>query len=90
MACYLVSYDLRAPGQNYEALYAAIKSYGYWARINESFWAVVTPQSAKQIRDYLLSFMDQNDRIFVVKSGQESAWHNAICKNEWLQENIVK
>jgi hypothetical protein len=41
-----------------------------------------------QIRDNLKSQMDGNDRLFVIKSGVEAAWSNAICKNQWLKENL--
>ena len=88
MACYIISYDLRTPGQNYEALYNAIKAYGNWAKINESLWAVVTQQTAAQIRDNLNQHIDSNDRIFVLKSGMEAAWRNSICKTEWLKDNL--
>lgn len=88
MACYIVTYDLKKPGRNYEALYAAIRGYGTWAHITESTWAVVTQQTAAQVRDYLLSQLDANDSIFVVKSGGEAAWRHVICKNEWLKEQL--
>ncbi len=88
MTCYIVSYDLIAPGRNYEALYTALKSYSKWARINESLWAVVTTSTAPQIRDHLQQHMDANDRLFVIKSGVAAAWRNSICKNEWLKENL--
>lgn len=88
MPCYVISYDLRQPGRNYEPLYDAIKAYGTWAKINESFWAVVTNQSATQVRDYLLRYLDSNDRIFVLKSGTEAAWRHQICENSWLKENL--
>jgi len=88
MATYIVSYDLLKPGQNYERLYDAIKSYTRWARVNESLWAVVTTNTAVQIRDNLSKYIDANDRIFVVKSGVEAAWRNSICKSEWLKENL--
>ncbi len=88
MNCYIITYDLRQPGRNYEALYEAIQSYGTWAHINQSTWAVVTTQSAVQIRDFLLNSMDANDSIFVVKSGTEAAWQNVICRHNWLQERL--
>lgn len=88
MACYIVTYDLRKPDRDYEKLYEAIKSYGTWAHVTESVWAVITARTAPQVRDHLLSFMDSNDRIFVVKSGVEAAWRNPICKNEWLKEHL--
>lgn len=87
MPCYLISYDL-LKSRNYEPLYAAIKAYGTWAHIHESVWAVVTSNSAVQIRDDLLRHVDADDRIFVVKSGSEAAWRGVICKSEWLKENI--
>jgi CRISPR/Cas system-associated endoribonuclease Cas2 len=88
MACYIVSYDLRQPGQNYDALYDALRTYTKWARVNESVWAIVTTVSATQIRDHLARYVDANDRLFVIKSGVEAAWRNSICKGEWLQENL--
>lgn len=88
MACYIISYDLRAPGRNYEQLYAAIKAYGKWAHINESLWAVVTDTNAVAVRDNLTKYLDPNDRLFVVKSGVEAAWKNSMCKNEWLKGNL--
>ena len=88
MQCYIVSYDLNQPGRNYEALYGALRSYPKWARINESVWAVVAASTAVEIRDRLSSYIDANDRLFVIKSGVEAAWRNSICKNEWLKENL--
>lgn len=88
MACYIISYDLLAPGRNYEQLYSALKTYSKWAKINESVWAVVTEKKAVEIRVHLTQYIDENDRIFVIKSGVEAAWRNSRCKNEWLKENL--
>lgn len=87
MTCYIISYDLRNT-RDYESLYNEIKSYGKWARITESTWAVVTNKSAVRIRDDLSRVVDNDDRIFVVKSGVEAAWRNSRCRNEWLKENL--
>lgn len=89
MHCFIVMYDLITPGQDYQRLHNAIKTYPRWGRITESTWAVVTDQDASQIRDYLLDYMDNNDRIMVIQSGQTAAWKNAKARNEWLQENLV-
>ena len=86
--CYLISYDLRAPGRNYDILYQAIKGYRTWARITESYWAIVTTQSASEIRNYLVQFMDSNDRLFVIKSGKEAAWRNARANSDWLKNHL--
>jgi hypothetical protein len=87
MACYIISYDLKE-GMQYEPLYEAIKSYKTWAHVNESVWAVVTDNKATQVRDHLSGFIGTKDRIFVIKSGVEAAWRNAICKSEWLKDHL--
>jgi hypothetical protein len=87
MKCYIISYDL-VNQRDYESLHKAIKSYSGWAKITESTWAVKTDNTAKEIRDHLSEFLDQDDRVFVIKSGVEAAWRNSICKNEWLKNNL--
>jgi hypothetical protein len=87
MATYLISYDLRNQ-RNYEELFQAIKAYGTWAHIHQSFWAVVTTQSAEEVRDDLTQHMDSDDQIFVAKYGSEAAWRGTICKYEWLHDNL--
>lgn len=75
-------------GGDYDALFEAMKSYNGWAHITESTWAVVSEQKAKQIRDYLSTFLPKGSRLFIVKSGVEAAWRNTICRNEWLKNNL--
>ena len=88
--CYIVIYDLRAPGRNYNMLYDAIKSYGTWGKISESAWAIISTDSCVSIRDYLLKYLDNNDRLMVIKAGQEAAWKNAMANNDWLKTNLAK
>jgi hypothetical protein len=85
--CYLISYDLSDDG-DYSELFDAIKGYRTWAHITESLWAVVTDQSAAQIRDTVGKYLPDGSRLFVVKSGVEAAWSNVICKAEWLKKNL--
>jgi len=89
MKCYIITYDLRKH-RNYDALHNAIKAYGTWGKITESTWAIVTYQNSTQIRDYLLNFVDKDDRLFVIKSGGDAAWLNAIAEYNWLQQNLPK
>lgn len=88
MASKIITYDLCSPGRNYDDLYKAIKAYGTWAHITESTWFVKTDDSCTQIRDNLLSHIDSNDRLFVGELTGTAAWHNVICKNEFLKENL--
>lgn len=88
---YIVSYDVSKDNGSdavYSSLYDAIKSYGTWAHITESCWAVVSEQSAAEVRDRLLGVLRRTDRVMVVQSAHIAAWHNTICRNEWLKENI--
>ena len=38
MATYIITYDLLAPGRNYDDLYSRIRSYNDYAQIVESTW----------------------------------------------------
>lgn len=72
-----ISYDLYAPGQNYEKVIAAIKQLGGWAKIHKSFWYVNSSYTAAQARDYVWAVMDSNDSLYVVDSTNNvAAWQN--------------
>ncbi|SEW23562.1 hypothetical protein SAMN04487827_2233 [Prevotella sp. khp7] len=88
--CYIVSYDLCMPGRNYDSLYQALKSFERWGKLTESTWAIVSNLDHVQIRDYLMQYMDRNDRLIVVLSGKSAAWNRMIADNQWVKENIVK
>ena len=87
--CFIIMYDLRAPGRNYEQLYQAIKSYGTWGKLTESSWAIVSDQTVENIRNFLLNFIDSNDRLMVILSGKSAAWQNMMADNNWLKQNLV-
>lgn len=89
MHCYIVSYDLCQPGRDYTSLYAALKQFPNWGKLTESTWAVISNNSCVEIRDYLMKFMDSNDRIIVVQSGQHAAWNRIIAKNQWAIDNLI-
>ena len=64
---YSISYDLIAPGKNYDALWAALRNLGA-VRILESQWLTSRVETSPlAIANYLLQFMDRNDRIFVTE-----------------------
>ncbi len=88
MFCYIISYELRQPGKDYEPLYEAIRNYGTWAHMTESSWAVMTRRSAADVLCALVGYLDEEDRLLVIKSDRDAAWVNMICRNGWLQENL--
>jgi hypothetical protein len=87
MPCYIISYDVRVGG-DYEPLYAAIKSYGTWAHITQSTWAIVTDTSPTAVRDRLAGLLSPQDRLFVIKSGTGAAWRNVMSNSEWLKKYL--
>lgn len=89
MKCYIITYDLRKPGRNYQTLYEAIKSFGTWGKINESTWAIVSSLTSYQIYEFLSKHIDSNDRIFIIKSGGDATWLNAIAENDWLKKHLI-
>jgi hypothetical protein len=89
MTTYVISYDLRQPGKDYKSLMEAIKSYGVWWHNLGSTWVIVTPHTAKQVRDHLAAHIDANDGLLVVKSGAEGAWSGfTAAASQWLQTNL--
>ena len=69
-----VSYDLVHPGQNYQRLLGLIKSYQSWARLGGSAYLILTDASPVQVRDYLTTALDENDKLFVGAAPTPSAW----------------
>lgn len=90
MTCYIISYDLLKEMDStwYTELIKQIKSLWSWAKICESLWAVKSSKKASEIRDYLKKYMDNNDRLFVIKSWWEAARSNVICTSERLKNNL--
>jgi hypothetical protein len=88
--CYIISYDLCNGFRNYDELYRRIKTFHKWGHLTQSTWAIVTNMDRKDIRDYLMNAMDNDDRLIVVQSGDHFAWHNLFASNEWIKENLKK
>lgn len=88
MAVYLISYDLRAPGRNYDTLYASLKSVP-WAHPLESVWLVETDATAARVHDTLKAALDEGDGIMVVEITSSAAWAiSGINKpsSDWLMK----
>jgi hypothetical protein len=86
----IISYDLYAPGQNYQAVIDAVKALGDWAKIHKSLWYVNSSFSASAAVDRIWAKMDRNDSVFVVDAtNKNAAWQNlsdevtASIQNYW-------
>ena len=88
MSSKIISYDLCAPGRNYDDLRKAIKAYGIWAHITESTWFVKTESSCVEVRNNLLSYLDRNDCLFVAELTGAAAWNNVLCDDSFLKKEL--
>lgn len=75
----IITYDLCAPGKNYDDLIKYLKSYPALAKITESCWLVSTQKPCIDIRDDIIKLTDTNDKIFIAELNGTAAWQNAIC-----------
>jgi hypothetical protein len=89
MTCYIVAFQAESEATRGKVR-EVLKSYGTFCPINNTCWAIVTDTSAKDVRDKISNVLDSGDRVFVVRSGTEAAWRNAIgVKNtEWLKKHL--
>lgn len=82
----VVTYDLRKPGKDNNSLFAAIEKLGGAWKPLLSAWLVETNFSPLQVRDFLLSHMDQSDGLFVAQLVRNWAAHGLDPKGiEWLK-----
>lgn len=84
---YIVTYQL-GTNPNETAIIKYLKDSDGWARITDTSWAIVTEQKATEIRDELKKHKGDGGRIFVIKSGKESAWSNVRGRNQWFKNNL--
>ena len=72
-----VSYDLIAPGKNYDDVIEAVKGLGNWAKVHKSFWYVNSTYTAKQAVEIIRKAADKDDKIYVVDAtNNEASWVN--------------
>lgn len=76
MPTYLVVYDLRKQGKDYETLFTAMKALGSCWHCLDSAWLITSKFSPFQIRDYLTKYMDGNDLLIVAKITGNAALYN--------------
>ena len=85
MAVILVTYDLKAPGRNYNPVHDYLKKYTHCKKL-ESVWLLDTTKTTTQIRDDLQALVDSNDVLFVIQLVQKAAWFNYEC-GQWLNDS---
>lgn len=87
---YSINYDLKRPGQNYEALYDAIKSCGACWHYLGSTWLVDTSLNAQGVWDRLAPRVDANDRVLVVGITREHQGWLPKAAWDWINDRAHK
>jgi len=73
MAVFVVSYDLRKPGRDYQPLWGRLAA---WRAVRglQSLWFINWDTNSTAIRDDLAKYVDPNDALFVGRLSGEAAW----------------
>lgn len=85
MAIYLVTYDLKAPGRNYQPVHDYLKRFTHCKGL-ESVYLIDTESSATQVCDALKAIIDANDVVLVIRLARNGASHNYTCM-KWINES---
>lgn len=84
-----VNYDLRAPGRDYEPVWAYLQGHGSWCRLLKSCWLIRTTKTAAQVRDDLMRLVDQNDEVATFDvTGDSWATNWNDDRVTWLHNNM--
>lgn len=87
MGCYIVTYDLNKETKRPDIL-KDIKSYGTWAKLSESSYAIVTSSGAKAVYDKLSKHLDGNDNCYIISLSEPFYGQGPEKVNEWLANNL--
>ena len=71
---YVIAYDLRKPGQDYDRMEDKINELEDQIKILETTWIVKTTQTAHEIYDLVEPALDRNDRIFIAPINLATSW----------------
>ena len=89
MTTYIVTFEVTDDSRK-NALKEKLKTYGTFCPIHDNCWAIVSKQAPPQILSFLRESLVESDRIFVIRSGIQSAWQNIYGQknSEWLKERL--
>lgn len=89
MAVFLITYDLKNPGQDYSGVLKTIKSVP-WTQLSESSYAIDTTSSVEEVKKVLRSFMDANDTLYIITLCRPYSGHGPKTTNDWLEEHLPR
>jgi hypothetical protein len=86
-AVYMVSYDLRKPGQDYAGIYDALQSFPSWWHYLDTTWMIVSELDPAGVFERLAPHLDQNDSLIVMEAVNRKAGWLPQKAWEWIDEH---
>ena len=88
MATYVITFEV--DDSRKDSLREKLREFGSYCPIHDNCWAVVSDKKPKEIIDFLSDSLSVPDRIFIIRSGTESAWRNSYGEkhSKWLKEKL--
>lgn len=96
MAWYVVSYDLRreTTADDYEKVFAALKSATDWCRPLFSFWIIQTERTPREVISILrnVGALDEDDGVIVLEITGNGDFRRVIDQEvaDWLNARITR
>lgn len=85
-----INYDLKKPGQNYEALHAEIKKLGDWWHFLGSTWLVDTSLNAQGVWDRISRHIDKDDFVLVIRVSRDYQGSLPKAAWDWINVRVAK
>ncbi|GAB3235979.1 hypothetical protein [Psychrobacter pacificensis] len=89
MAALLVTYDLNSPGQKHAKVLEKIKSFGGWARLSESSYAITTSLTPSQVYSQFENLIDANDTIWIITLKKPYSGFGSKNVIDWLDNSLT-
>jgi len=87
---YVVSYDLRKPGQDYKNLFDELQASPGWWHFLDSTWLIATSESANELYNRLRTHLDRDDSILVIQAGADRQGWLPKKAWEWIDQNLTR
>ena len=90
MSVYLISYDLKRPGQSYPELYETLKQASSWSHYLESVWLISTSESLEAWSQKIRAKIDANDSFLIVELSATQPYSGWLPQEawDWIKEHL--
>ena len=91
MRMFLISYDLKIPGRNYDSLYEVLKGALHWWHYLESTWIICTNRTMNDWQSRIFNVLDKNDSFLIIEvTGVDRQGWLPQKAWEWLNEKNLE